>query len=439
MKPKTKDNRVNAKYFHITLQNLEGEQKLDYWVGKGMSFRANTLACLVGLEENHEEGKGVHAHIVIQLSTRTHLSRKQFVDHFGTESIHVSVPKNKNDLLNVLGYASKTGNTQQEGTFTHRGVELDANPEVYRFQHQVKTVDDGISYFKKVIKEHIETDKNVIKKFAKREDAIGTWLQKHRTHTKTLIKLAHTWYLDHANEAKQGFGFSPFIYSKEGIKDAYMAYLKDFPSIFAANLPERSSLKLERDYNSHASHDLDALEDIVAVLAIAKKYGFNRPHKSLNLYLWSTKPSFGKTRLLDFLDARMMAYRLPDDQYYVDYENKLYQVLVSDEAAAFIKSKDYSHLKHILEGKRVEFNMKGKEKIYKEDNPLIVLADNVSFDDLMRKHHKDRYSHDVMSTRVLSVELRSRATLHFFLDKCIINGSASKQLTLGFKALNMNG
>jgi hypothetical protein len=58
--------------------------------------------------------------------------------------------------------------------------------------------------------------------------------------------------------------------------------------------------------------------------------------------------------------------------------------------------------------------MKGREKIYKEDNPLIVLAENVSFDDLMLRHHKDRYSHDVMGTRVLSLELRSSATLHFF-------------------------
>lgn len=72
--------------------------------------------------------------------------------------------------------------------------------------------------------------------------------------------------------------------------------------------------------------------------------------------------SFGKTRLLDFLNEYMMTYRLPDDQYYVDYENKMYQVLVSDEADVFIKTKDYSHLKHIFEGQWVDFNCKGKAR-----------------------------------------------------------------------------
>ena len=116
----------------------------------------------------------------------------------------------------------------------------------------------------------------------------------------------------------------------------------------------------------------------------------------------------------------MMTYRLPDDQYYVDYENNLYQVLVSDEADSFIKTKPYSHLKHIFEGQRVEFNRKGKEKIMKEDNPLMILADNVSFDTLMQKRHPALYSQEVMKTRVKDLELRSRATLHFLLDECLV-------------------
>lgn len=113
----------------------------------------------------------------------------------------------------------------------------------------------------------------------------------------------------------------------------------------------------------------------------------------------------------------MMAYRLPDDQWYVDYENGLYQALVSDEAQAFLKSKSYSHLKHIFEGQKVEFNLKGKTKIMKEDNPLIVLAENKSFHDLMAKHFEFNYQPEVMATRVLDLELKSRATLHFLLDR----------------------
>ena len=403
--------RINNKYVHITLHKLTNSDK-DYWVAKAKAFRANVVAVLVGIEENHVEGKGVHAHIFIQFSTRQMLSRKQFVEHFGTDSLHVSTRKGKDDLLQGLGYVSKTGNTAQYSVFTYRGVELDTDPEVYRFKYQVQTVDDGLRYFDKVIQENLGKDKNIIKRYARRNDAIGRWLRQHRQHTNTLHKLAHTWSLEYANARKQGFRFKQFVHDDRALESAYVAYLKKFPAIFESKLPERSKLVLEDDYATHRANDLEVLRALCVHLQIALNKGYRRPLKSLNIYLWSRNPSFGKTRLLSFLDDHMMTYRLPDDQYYVDYENKMYQVLVSDEADAFIRSKDYSHLKHIFEGQRVEFNRKGKEKVYKEDNPLLILADNVSFDDLMKKRHPTRYSHDVMATRVVSLQLKSRATLH---------------------------
>ena len=87
--------RINTKYVHVTLHKLENQDKA-FWVQKARIFRANVVAVLVGLEENYEEGKDVHAHIFIQFSTRQMLSRKQFVDHFGTDSLHIST---RNDLL----------------------------------------------------------------------------------------------------------------------------------------------------------------------------------------------------------------------------------------------------------------------------------------------------------------------------------------------------
>ncbi len=419
--------RFQAKYMHITLHKIENEDKA-YWLEKARTFRANVVAALVGLEENHEEGKGVHAHIFVQFSTRQILSRKQFVEHFGTDSVHVSTRASKDDLLQGLGYVSKTGNIAQWGTFTYRSMPIDTNPEVYRFNYQVKTIEDGLQYFDKIIKEHLGKDKNIIKKFAKRDDAIGRWLRKHNQHAKTLHKLAHTWALDHDNELKKGFTFRAFMEDDKALVQAYTAYLQDFPAIFKTHLRAGSKLVLERDYAAHKAHDLEVLKDICLHLKIALKYGHNRPLKSLNIYLWSFNPSFGKTRLLNFLDDHMMAYRLPDDQYYIDYENKMYQVLVSDEAESFIRSKTYSHLKHIFEGQRVEFNRKGKEKVYKEDNPLLILADNVSFDELMERTHPKRYQKEVMKSRVECLELKSRATLHFFLDRCIV--MSDKQLPL---------
>ena len=424
-----KESRIAAKYVHITLHKITNEDK-NYWIEKARTFRANVVAVLVGLEENHKEGKGVHAHIFVQFSTIQKLSRKQFVDHFATDSLHISTRKSKDDLMQGLGYVSKTGNIAQYGTFTHRGLQIDANPEVYRFNYQVKTVKDGLQYFEKVIKEHLGKNKNIIKEFAKRDDDIGRWLRQNRQHTTTLHKLAHTWSLDYANEQKQGFAFKDFVEDEDALAQEYEAYLAEFPSIFKKYLPLDSDLVLEADYASHKEKDIAALKSIMIHLKLALGKGYNRPLKSLNIYLWSRNPSFGKTRLLNFLDQHMMTYRLPDDQYYVDYENNMYQVLVSDEADSFIKTKDYSHLKHIFEGQRVEFNRKGKEKVMKEDNPLLILADNVSFDDLMMKRHPKRYSREVMRSRVKCIQLRSRATLHFLLDRCLVvlNSPASSQV-----------
>ena len=427
--------RFQAKYMHITLHKIENEHK-EYWLEKARNLRANVVAALVGMEENHEEGKGLHAHIFVQFSTRQILSRKQFEEHFGTNSVHVSTRASKDDLLQGLGYVSKTGNIAQYGTFTYRSVPIDANPEVYRFKYQVKNVEDGLAYFDKIIQEHLGKDKNIIKKFAKRNDAIGRWLRQNRQHTTTLHKLAHTWALDHANEQKKGFEFKSFMDDEQALEKAYEAYLKEFPVIFKRYSEEDSEIQLEWDYAAHKAHDLKVLKSISFSLKSALKYGYNRPLKSLNVYIWSKNASFGKTRLLNFLDRHMMTYRLPDDQYYVDYENKMYQVLVSDEAAGFIRTKDYSHLKHIFEGQKVEFNRKGKEKVFKEDNPLLILADNVSFDTLMRQYHPAYYSHEVMKSRIKDLELRSRASLHFLIDRCFVvtEKTAASQL----KALEKN-
>lgn len=415
------DGRINTKQVHVTLHKLTCGDK-NYWLKKGMEFRQNTVACLVGMEENHEEEKGLHAHIVMQFSTKQKLSRKQFVDHFGTDSLHISTKPNKEALLMALGYISKTGNTKQSGVFTHRGVEIDPNPEVYRFQYQVKTVDDGLRYFQKVIEEYINSDEDIIAKMIERKDAIGRWLQRHPTHFKTLQKLEYTWKLNERNVHKKGFQFASFIDSPSELLKSYQAYLKEFPALFEKHLPKDSDLVLEDDFATHQVHDLEVLRRITIHLKIAQKFGHKRPHKSLNLYLWSKNPSFGKTRLLDTLNASMIAYRLPDDQYYVDYENLKYQVLVSDEAESFLKSKDYGHLKLLFEGASVEFNRKNRTKVIKHDNPLIVLAENISFDILMKRNFSKRYDTDVMRTRILDLELKSRATLHFFLDRCVILG-----------------
>ena len=412
-----KEVRIQAKNMHVTIHKVDNDSH-EYWLQLAKSFRSNVQAVLVGLEENHEEEKGLHAHIVIQFTTKQQLFRRQFVDHFGSNCINIQTKANKESLVMALGYVSKTGNTKQYGDFMYKGVPLDANPEVYRFNYQVKTKDDAIKYYQKVIEENLKKNKNVILELAKRKDAIGRYLVAHPTLMNSLHKLAMTWYLDVVNSEKKGFLFAPWVHSPSELRYQYQQYLKAFPEIFGKNLPRNSSLRLEEDYGGHIEHDCRVIKLIVDQLEEALQYGSKRPLKALNLYLWSINPSFGKTRLLNFLDKNLMNYRLPDDQWYVDYENNFYQVLVSDEARSFLKSKSYSHLKHIFEGQKVEFNLKGKTKVLKEDNPLIVLAENESFDSIMKSYFKGQYQPQVMATRVMDLEVRSRATLHFLIDRC---------------------
>ena len=100
-------------------------------------------------------------------------------------------------------------------------------------------------------------------------------------------KLAHTWALDHANEQKQGFTFKEFVADDVALEKAYDVYLQQFPAIFKEKLPADSELVLEDDYAAHKVHDLKVLKSICLHLKLALKYGPNRPHKSLNVYLWS--------------------------------------------------------------------------------------------------------------------------------------------------------
>ena len=82
----------------------------------------------------------------------------------------------------------------------------------------------------------------------------------------------------------------------------------------------------------------------------------------------------------------------------------------------FLKTKEYNHLNLLLEGGPVEFNLKGKTKVVKTDNPLIVMAGNQPFDDIMVKYFPKQYMKEVMVVRVESLELKSRVALHFLIS-----------------------
>ena len=228
--------------------------------------------------------------------------------------------------------------------------------------------------------------------------------------------MAHNWHLEWLNENKTDIEPRDFAKDLEKLRLVYKAYLRAFPKTFITNRQKRNNRDLEKDYDQYVEHDLAQLAVILDTLEEAEQYGPDRPHKAPNLHIWSHLPGFGKTRLMSFLKANTLTYSLPEDQYYVDYENGIFKVLVSDEARAFLSTKKYSHLKLLLEGQGIEFNRKGREKVVKKDNPLILMASNNPFDAALRSVFGDRHEEEPMKDRVRCVELKSRATLHFMIS-----------------------
>lgn len=414
---------VYNKFCFITIQNITEQNKL-VWLERARKFKKNVVACLVGLEENHEEAKGLHVHILIQFSTRQKFDRDQIVECFdvqASDSINFKGPENsKESIMNVLGYVSKTGNTEQFGNFSCRGTKFESNTTDYRFAYSVKSVIDGLTYFKKVLKEKVRNEVDVMLRLKKEDSLVGTWLSKHPSAFKELVWLEQAWRLDAQNEGKKGLKVEGWVFDEEKLTEKYEAYLRCYPSIFEKYKGDQSERMLEADYADFVIHETRALQKIALSIKKALEYGPKRPHKTPNLHIWSTKATFGKTRLLQFLHKHAMTYRLPDDQYYIKYQNNLYNFLVSDEASAFLCTKTYAHLKKLFEGEPVEFNLKGKEKGICNDNPLIILAENRSFDDLMRSSFGTLYHKDIFMERMLDIEIKSRATLHFLIDHCLI-------------------
>ncbi len=92
---------------------------------------------MVAVEENYEEGKGIHVHILMQLTTEPDLSRAAFVRHFNSECVNIAAKSNKEDLMAAIGYVAKTGNYIEWGVFEHRGVEIKGDAKEYRFMRFV--------------------------------------------------------------------------------------------------------------------------------------------------------------------------------------------------------------------------------------------------------------------------------------------------------------
>ncbi len=69
---------MRIKCVFLTIEKIKNENS-EYCMGLAKSFKSNVRAFKVALEKNHEEGKELYAHMLIQFSTRHEISRKQFL------------------------------------------------------------------------------------------------------------------------------------------------------------------------------------------------------------------------------------------------------------------------------------------------------------------------------------------------------------------------
>ena len=114
---------------------------------------------------------------------------------------------------------------------------------------------------------------------------------------------------------------------------------------------------------------------ILGFILKSLEHKYNRPHKSLNLHLFSERASYGKTTFLTQLSKLMKIYYYPPIQWFMEYSNKTYNAIIWDEFKLPINT---NHFNLFFEGVPVDLPIKYSNNITKIDNPLIICCSNQS-------------------------------------------------------------
>jgi hypothetical protein len=153
-------------------------------------------------------------------------------------------------------------------------------------------------------------------------------------------------------------------------------------------------------------------------------YGFNRPHKTMNLLITGPK-NIGKTSLLEghpnSLDRYVGSYSVKlENKYLNSYKNNKYGFINWNE----FKYSDFSPtwVLQFLEGCKVTIPMRWNACI-KKDNPLIIMTSNLSLDE----HISNRFSNNPRFLQIARDNLNVRITnVHvpvpmYFMQKLLVS------------------
>lgn len=128
--------------------------------------------------------------------------------------------------------------------------------------------------------------------------------------------------------------------------------------------------KGQRSYFFPQSHMeiLDAIHKAII-------YKSDRPHKTLNLHIFSKYANMGKTTFLTTLTNFFETYYYPPLEWFATYYNHKYSFIIWDE---FTLPKDLQKFNLFFEGAPIDLSVKYSTNSTKVDNPLIICASNSS-------------------------------------------------------------
>lgn len=164
-------------------------------------------------------------------------------------------------------------------------------------------------------------------------------------------------------------------------------------------------------YKSWAGYDV-----IISHINQIVKWGWNRPHKTKNLYLIGV-PDIGKTTLLRHLAKFCSTYNLGiKGGWFPYYQSETYQLLAWNEFN--LKNYAYPDLLQLLEGEMMTLPVKGGH-VLRTDNQLIIATSNLTIEEHVKNkfwRSSDR-EHSVknLKARFTEVQIPHNKTLFLLL------------------------
>ena len=169
----------------------------------------------------------------------------------------------------------------------------------------------------------------------------------------------------------------------------------------------------------------EEIKTIIKHINHVVEYKWNRPFKTPNLLIYSSKPNTGKTSLIRKIGEYCLIHNFPRGDWFHGYKNNTFWGMLWNEVD--IKGWKMEDLKNMLEGSSVTLEIKGGH-IEKDDNPEVFMTSNYTLKEMV----EERYKYDsvrlertleTLGARIEEVNLDNFVHDHkdiFFLQKLIV-------------------